>query len=206
MLDYIRGIITEIDDENSRIVIEACGVGYEVRMRRTAIQTLGQTGSEQTVYVWESSGGPYSGVITLYGFMKKAEREIFGKLKNVKGIGSQDAVSILDKVGNTLDQFLGIVQEQDLGSLQSVYGFKGKKAEKILSAFKYAKISADVSLPPALKESKGIIQDVVSALTNMGFREFEIREAVQAVSQDNRDKKPDFDSFFKATLSRLKKG
>ena len=81
MITYLKGTLEEIN-ENS-LVIEACGVGYEVFCQGAAFSHMLQNKTPIKVYIYEHIKEDGH---DLYGFQNKEERELFKKLISVSGI------------------------------------------------------------------------------------------------------------------------
>ena len=79
MYSYIKGIIADLYSDH--IVIDNHGIGYEVHVSNPYNF---KKGDDATVYIYQQVK---EDDITLFGFKKKEEKELFQKLILVKGIG-----------------------------------------------------------------------------------------------------------------------
>ena len=87
MYSYIKGIIADLYSDH--IVIDNHGIGYEVHVSNPYNF---KKGDDATVYIYQQVK---EDDITLFGFKKKEEKELFQKLILVKGIGCKTAIGIL---------------------------------------------------------------------------------------------------------------
>ena len=87
MYNYIKGVI--IEAKSTSIVIDNNGIGYEIY---TPNPFAFQEGEEYKVYVYQYIR---EDEMSLYGFKKYEEKELFLKLIDVKGLGPKMALPII---------------------------------------------------------------------------------------------------------------
>ena len=75
----------------------------------------------------------------LFGFLTKDERDFFVEILNIKGIGSQIAMSLLNKF--SLDEIINAISENDNKLISSVKGVGHKMSERIILELKSKLIS-----------------------------------------------------------------
>ena len=93
MITYIIGEFTEIED--TTIIVEAYGVGYEIMVPGSVVSLLPPVGSRIKIYTYQNVK---EDALDLYGFLTKDDLNIFKLLITVNGIGPKGALSILSSL------------------------------------------------------------------------------------------------------------
>ncbi|MBI4395532.1 MAG: hypothetical protein HY548_00460 [Elusimicrobia bacterium] len=111
MIASLRGTILEKTADGA--VVEVNGVGYSVLLSSSTVLLLPPVGENVLLFV-EESVAMYGGGVTLYGFLKAEERQIFNVLRShVPGTGAKKAMELLDKAGKSLPDFHRAILEKD---------------------------------------------------------------------------------------------
>ncbi|RMD52526.1 MAG: Holliday junction branch migration protein RuvA [Nitrospirae bacterium] len=172
MIASLRGIIQSKDDRG--IILDVAGVGYLIHFPYHYINELPDIGNELFLHIYTHVR---EDLIQLYGFPSKEERELFGTLIKISGIGPKLALSLLSKI--PIEQFGRIIAEEDVSMLSTVPGLGKKTAAKII-------IELKEKMPFILeKEEEPIVGDAVSALMNLGYKKGVAKDAVKAVVKNN---------------------
>ena len=87
MYNYIKGIVNEI--KSNSIILDNNGIGFEIY---TPNPFAFMENEEYTVYVYQYIR---EDEMSLYGFKKKEEKDLFLKLIDVKGLGPKMALPII---------------------------------------------------------------------------------------------------------------
>ena len=165
MIAYIRGILAE--KEPTRVVIEAGGIGYELLIPVSTYEKLPRIGSEAKLLAYHCVREDDE---MLFGFATADEREMFGKLTSVSGVGPKIALAILS--GSSVGELSMAIVGGDAKRIAAIKGVGKKTAEKIcvelrdkVNALAFAGGSGDrnVAAPTAA--------DAVAALRALGFNE-----------------------------------
>ncbi len=183
MIAQLRGKIieTNFDKEIFRVILDVNGVGYEVLAPKSG-DGMYSAGQNVTMHISESVTA-FDGATTLYGFFRREEKEFFLRLRdNVEGMGPKKALECLDKINRSLPDFKRAVIDGDMNLLVSVFGFTKKTAEKLLFAFRGQADGWTVAGTPKWGDASKSREDTetLSGLVNLGYREDEAREALQA--------------------------
>jgi len=138
-------------------------------------------------------------VIGLYGFLRADEKQLFEKLITVSGIGPKLAITILS--GMATGEMVGAIRSNDFARLTKIPGIGRKTAERMCVELRDKLEGFGVPQPVVSRSS--VEEDVISALTNLGFQralaEKAVERAVQSAGGEN------FDATFRAALARLSK-
>ena len=91
MIEYIKGILTELNPTEA--VIEAAGIGYGIAITLPTYSALvGREEKEAKLFITEIIR---EDTHEIYGFATKTERQLFELLMTVSGIGAATARMIL---------------------------------------------------------------------------------------------------------------
>ena len=191
MIQHINGILTDIDD--GQIVIEACGVGYGIGVPGSVIAKLPPVGSELKLYTYYSVKEDWQ---SLYGFITKADREMFKALIGVNGIGPKGAIAILSVLNP--DELRMAIITGDVKSISQAQGIGKRTAERVILELKdkVGSFAEDFVSSSGLSGggslgnggnlnagafSAGPAAEAIDALTVLGYSRMEAGRAVGAV-------------------------
>ena len=181
MYNYIIGKIVKKDKSKNLCIIETNNVGYEIIVSENTLDELSD-GDVVKFFIVEISSGLYnSGFPTLYGFVSQEEKEIFLAFKeNLSNVGPKKALDYLDKIKNNISQFKSAIKTKNYKILTSLFGFRTSSAEKIISAL------GNIELFTKEEEIKeginiDIYSDIISALTNLGYKEQQVKPIVEKI-------------------------
>ncbi len=163
MIGHLEGRVLEL--QPGLVLVEAGGVGYEVRLPVSAHPLL--VGRERVslsvhTYVREDQ-------LSLYGFPTRRERDTFRLLLSVSGVGPRTALALLS--GLTPDDLGAAVESEAWRRLAAVPGIGKRTAERLIVELK-GKIT---SVAPTAASPR---EDAVSALVNLGYPPRAAEEAV----------------------------
>jgi len=162
MIAYVRGRLTEKDP--TRAVIECGGVGYELLVPVSTYEKLPRTGEETKLLAYHAVREDDE---ILFGFATEDEREMFGKLTSVSGVGPKIALAILS--GSSVGELSMSIAGGDAKRLAAIKGVGKKTAEKICVELRdkvdvFAGRGEGGSVSP-------VVRDAVAALRALGFNE-----------------------------------
>jgi len=192
MIAYLRG--TLIRKTPGQAVIDAGGVGYAAAIPLSTFIRLGDVGgpAELLIYTHLSDSA-----LALFGFSTQAEKEIFLKLIAVSGIGPKLAMNILSGIEPA--DLEAAVRDGDVVRLTMIPGIGKKTALRIA-----------MELQDKLEKKERVLaaqdsperEDLVSALTNMGFRRKEVDRVVDEVLKA-LTAKAGFEKLLRESLKRM---
>jgi len=180
-------------------VIDVNGIGFEVHMTDAAINTLSGTDTDVRVHtrLVVRDGEP-----VLYGFLSRAEVEMFLLLISVNRVGPVLALGILSQI--TIPELAGAVLDEDEAVLTRISGIGPKSAKRlILELGDKMKQRAALFVPGLPAGGDPVRRDAESALVALGFSQ---KEAVSAVDTVLRGKAgtPDIATVVRAALALLR--
>jgi Holliday junction DNA helicase RuvA len=193
MIAHLRGKL--ITRHPNQAVIETMGVGYDVVISVPTFSELPPLGSEVALHIHTHVREDQ---ISLYGFLRPEEKQLFEKLITVSGIGPKLAITILS--GMPADEMVNAIRGNDVARLTKIPGIGKKTAERMVLELR-DKLPAVGAEPKQVVPTLSAIQeDVLSALTNLGYQRATAEKALSAV-----EKNGSFDVMFRAALSALAK-
>ena len=193
MIAYVRGVVVE--KEPTRTVIEAGGVGYELLIPISTYEKLPRIGSEAKLLAYHCVREDDE---MLFGFATADEREMFGKLTSVSGVGPKIALAILS--GSSIAELSMSIVGGDFKRISAIKGVGRKTAEKICVELKDKVGEFAFSGSGDRNVAAPVAKDAVAALRALGFNE----ETSSKMVADVLAKNPSADgveSIIKAALA-----
>ena len=170
----VSSLVTSISGTLQRtgedwVEISMGGITLRISIPDTAIDSVGRVGQTVTLYtslqVREDS-------LSMYGFPTEDERRTFETLLNISGIGPRLALAMLGRFSPiSLSQ---AVEAGDTRALSTVPGVGRRTASRIVLELK-GKLELDFGRSDA---AAGVDSDLADALTALGYRYTEAREAI----------------------------
>jgi Holliday junction DNA helicase RuvA len=186
MITHISGLL--LDKKPPLLVIDVNGIGYEIHAPMSTFYQLPETGNTITLlthFVVREDAH------LLFGFYHEQERKLFRALIKVNGVGPKLALTILS--GMETDQFVQCVQLQDASRLTHIPGVGKKTAERLMIEMRDALSHWDMLTTTAsitqtdLANPNQVIQDAISALTALGYKSQEAKQAIAKVHQPDHN-------------------
>jgi Holliday junction DNA helicase RuvA len=177
MIAQIKGLLTK--KTTNAIIIDNGGIGYEVITPLSTFYSLPDEGKEVSLCVYTHVR---EDAFILFGFMTELEKTIFKLLISVSGIGPKLGINILSGIGP--EDLLSAIARGDVIKLQSIPGIGKKTAERLALELKdkALKIRGDTEAQPSMismQHDKGIFDDALSALINLGYPSKSAKSAVE---------------------------
>jgi len=149
------------------VIVEVGGVGFQVFIPLSTFYQLPQL--EEEVLLLTRTLLKEEG-ISIYGFFSEEERSLFDLLCGISGIGPRLATNILS--GISPQELINALSAGDSDRLQAIPGV-GKKLAGRMALELREKVRGIPSAPfPPLEPKEGeadLIQDLISALVNLGY-------------------------------------
>jgi Holliday junction DNA helicase RuvA len=218
MIEYLKG--TCVARLATGIVLDVNGVGYGLSMPLSALCEIGP--GQADVGLWVITH-VREDAIRLFGFQTYEERLGFEILTSVSGVGPKIALAVLSTLG--VGALKRAVIEERLQVLQSVPGVGPRLAERLLvelkpklKKFEIAKVMMapgressvkamprefDMGSEASVGLRDAVLEDVRSALENLGFKEKEINVIMADVVDEAG---ADFPVLLKRALKKLGRG
>jgi len=190
MIGALTGKLARKDTDG--VLIDVGGVGYLVSVPLSSFYELPELGQEVSLrihtYVRDDS-------IDLYGFGSGSEQALFEELIGVAGVGPKLAVTILSGMESEL--LVASIADEDVARLTTIPGVGKKTAERLVLELK-DKV-ADMAPAASPTSVRGVREDVVSALMNLGYRQRDAERALEKVEEPAEE----FEELLRQTLRNL---
>ncbi len=194
MIAHLRGRL--IAKHPNQAIVEAGGVGYDVTITIPTFSDLPAAGAEVALHIHTHVR---EDALALYGCLRAEEKQLFEKLITVSGIGPKLAITILS--GMAPADMVGAIRGNDLARLTKIPGIGRKTAERMCVELR-DKLEGFGAAVAVVAHSANE-EDVISALTNLGYQralaEKAVERAVQSAGREN------FDAIFRTALGALSK-
>jgi len=171
MISYLEG---ELVAKEPRCIVKVGGMGFEVQIPGRDREKMpgegSQVGLHTYLYVREDR-------LVLYGFLERADRELFTRLIEVSGIGPKIALGMLSS--QKAGRIAGAIKSGDTDFLSSLPGLGKRTAERLITELR------DKLELPAIQEEvpaeERVRSEVVLALTSLGLTRSAAEEALSRV-------------------------
>ncbi|NPV06548.1 MAG: Holliday junction branch migration protein RuvA [Anaerolineae bacterium] len=187
MIASLAGTVLSLDEESA--VIEAAGIGFRVMLPRRMVREL-RVGQQTRCFTHFTVA--QSGELSLVGFQRQDELEMFRLLLRVSGVGPKAALALVDSL--SLDTIRSAIYNEQPEVLTSVPGIGAKTARRIVFDLRDKVSGVGAALSLASRDDL----DLVEALTALGYSVVEAQAAVQSLPTDNRD---DFEARLRQALA-----
>ena len=186
MISQLYGNIVSV--QNSFLILNVNNVGYKIFCSSRTLSTFKQN-MENVLILTELVVREDS--LTLYGFSDELERVWFNLLQSVQGIGAKASLAILSSMTN--EELSKAILSSDKAMISRAEGVGPKIAGRILNELKdkipetsgLSILSDD--LDSIENENPDLINDTISALTNLGYNRSESYKVVIKILKDNKD-------------------
>ncbi len=177
MIALVRGTLAYKSTDH--VIIDVGGVGYRLFIPLSTFYSLPETG-EASLYTHTHVR---EDALLLYGFLTLDEKNLFGILIGISGIGPKLAINILSHI--PVADLKNAIAAGDVKRLSGLPGIGKKTAERLVLELKDKVGPVDATLTTAgasslTGQSSGdLINDVISALVNLGYKDSQARKVLE---------------------------
>ena len=203
MIASLKGVLTSIG--KSDIILEVNGIGYLLNVSSKLISSLGDIGSNLSLF---TDLQIKDDKIVIYGFVNSSEQSFFKLLQSVQGVGPRAALSLLSTL--SVDEVVLAISSGDKTMLSRAEGIGPKVAGRIaselldkVSVFNISNsiINTDNNFNKNEQDKLNfqendydgnismIVEDIISALINLGYGRSEVFSVVMKIKNDFSHKK-----------------
>ncbi len=184
MISWIKGELVSSWNANNKfyILVNCQGLGYEIQTLKSVIFDINSNKiSEKEIILWLKHIKKEDSDM-LFGFNTKDQRDFFIQILNIKGIGSQIGMSLLNKF--SLNQLITAISNNDKKSISTVQGIGQKMTERIILELKSKVINKEIEKENLnrnnfLEENKdldSIFKDIDLTLQSLNYPKKEIKK------------------------------
>jgi len=188
MYAYLNGILSERTPDLA--VIECGGIGFELKIPLSTFDQLPEISQIVKLYVHTYTNEDGT---KLFGFWTKNEKEIFRLLINLNRIGPKLALAIMSSM--SVKDLITAVISNNPTIIEKTPGIGKKSAERLILELKDKIEDISEFDNERFKKTETFLDDGVnnsgmkkdmwievdSALTSLGYKNYEIRKALQSI-------------------------
>ncbi len=166
------------------VVIDAGGVGYLLTVSSETLKAVPATGRETFLHAELVSR---EDSLALFGFASEEERDLFGQLVSVSGVGPKVAISVLS--GGPARELLRAIAAGDAKRFQAAPGIGKRTAERIIVELR-EKVAGALEEEFALAAADGggdaraLARD---GLVNLGYAPLEAEQLLDGLESDDAE-------------------
>ncbi len=202
MYAYLKGTVVDIEEDNC--VIDVNDIGYNVQISGQTVSKLPCIGEKVKLHTYTNVK---EDTLQLFGFLTKADLQMFKKCITVNGIGPKGALALLSVMD--ADELRYAIISQDVKAISKAPGIGKRTAERLVLELK-DKLSIDDAMMNreiAAYQSSSTTpldnpqkQEAIEALVSLGYGQTESLKAVNAVEgAENMDA----GALLKAALKKM---
>ena len=198
MIASLKGTLISIG--KSDIILEVNDVGYFLNVSSKLISSLGDLGSNLFLY---TDLQIKDDKIIMYGFATFKDQNFFKLLQSVQGVGPRAALSILSTLN--VEEIILAISSGDKAMIARADGvgpkvagritselldkistFNTNKSREIINNQKSDKLVKQLDLENNFNQDdyENIVEDIISALVNLGFGRSEVFTVVMKIKKD----------------------
>ena len=218
MISWIKGELVSSWQANNKfyILINCQGLGYEIQTLESVIFDIDKNkSSKKEIILWLKHIKKEDSDM-LFGFNSKEQRDFFIEILNIKGIGSQIGMSLLNKF--SVNQLINAISNNDKKSISSVQGIGQKMTDRIILELKSKVITKQIEKENLntnnfLEENKdldSIFKDIDLTLQSLNYPKKEIKnlfpKLIKNIKNSSLEKKSiSFENLLKEAMNYLDK-
>ena len=220
MISWIKGEVVSLWQTNNKFytLIDCNGLGYEIQIQESVFIKLKTNQiTDKNLILWlkhikkEDSD-------TFFGFISKEEKDFFNKILNIKGLGSQIGMSILNKF--SINEIINAINTKNKKLIGSVQGIGQKMTERIILELKIdlntksnTEEDKNRELFPNNTELSLLLKDLEITLESLKYSKREIKniypilvkEIKRSITTEEEAKKITFEYLLKQAMGYLDK-
>lgn len=198
MIASLQGTLLEVLTDGA--VVDVHGVGYRLCMPSSAIAGLPAAGRavrlHTHLHVREDA-------LTLYGFATAEQRDLFGVLLGVNGIGPKGALAVLSVYSP--ETFRKALVTEDLDALTLIPGVGKKTAARMILELREKLALPELEVVPGGNGARrSALVEVKGALLSLGYSPAEARAAIEGLPGNGAADRP-VEELLKMALKELAK-
>jgi Holliday junction DNA helicase RuvA len=214
LISWIKGELVSSWQANNKfyILVNCQGLGYEIQTLESVILDINKINKKEIILWLKHIKKEDSDM--LFGFNSKEQRDFFIQILNIKGIGSQIGMSLLNKF--SVNQLINAISNNDKKSISSVQGIGQKMTDRIILELKSKVITKQIEKENLnrnnfLEENKdldSIFKDIDLTLQSLNYPKKEIKnlfpKLINNIKNSSLEKKSiSFENLLKEAMNYL---
>ncbi len=214
MISWINGELIELWQTNQKffVLINCQGIGYEVQILESFFLKL-KTNQipNKNITLWIKHIKKEDSDL-LFGFISKDQKNFFIEILNIRGVGSQIGMGILNKF--SLSEVINAIKTQNKKLISSVPGIGQKMSDRLILELK-SKFKNEIQFEKEKdkvefknSETKKIVDDLQLALKSLNYTKNEIKSILPVIAKETDDhikkeKNASFENLLKLAMNHL---
>ena len=218
MISWINGDLVELWQTNQKffILINCQGLGYEIQILESFFLKLktNQT-SNKNITLWIKHIKKEDSDL-LFGFTSKEQKNFFIEFLNIRGVGSQISMGILNKF--SINEVINAIKTQNKKLICSVPGIGQKMSDRLIlelkSKFKSEILFVEEKSKDELEikdpEINKMMEDLQLTLQSLNYKNKEIKTILPIIIKevdlfDSKENNLSFENLLKLAMNYLDK-
>ena len=218
MISWIKGELLDSWQTNQKffVLINCQGLGYEIQILESIFLELKSNKiSNKNITLWIKHIKKEDSDF-LFGFTTKDQKNFFIEILNIRGIGSQIGMAILNKF--SISEVINAINTQNKKLISSVPGLGQKMTERLILELK-TKFKNELQIEKEEKEDKFIIEnseinkildDLQLTLLSLNYSKKEIKNIMPIIVKESNvltkeEKNISFENLLKIAINNLDK-
>jgi Holliday junction DNA helicase RuvA len=198
VIAYLEGRLSH--KSPTQVVVLVGGVGYKLFIPVSTYYLLPEEGATVSLRVHTHVR---EDILALYGFSTPMEEHLFQRLISVAGVGPSLALKVMSGLEPAV--LVDAIRSGDLRRLGAIPGVGKKTAERLVVELrdKMPQVEASSAATPATPSTgiQSLVNDLLSALSNLGFARAQAEKSVEAIVREDPD--VTFEEALKRVLRKL---
>ncbi len=218
MINWINGELVELWQTNQKffVLINCQGLGYEIQILESLfvkLKTNQITNNKITLWIKHIKKEDSD---LLFGFTSKDQKNFFIEILNIRGIGSQIGMGILNKF--SISEVINAIKTQNKKLICSVPGVGQKMSDRLILELK-SKFQSEIQVEEEKvkddfdikdHEINKMIEDLQLTLQSLNYKNKEIKNILPILIKevdllDNKENNLSFENLLKLAMTHLDK-
>ena len=216
MISWISGELVESWQTNQKffVLINCQGLGYEIQILESFFLKLKTTQvSKKEITLWIKHIKKEDSDL-LFGFTSKDQKNFFIEILNIRGVGSQIGMGILNKF--SISELINAIKTQNKKIISSVPGIGQKMSDRLILELK-SKFKNEVQIEEEKgkdefevknPEIKKMVEDLQLTLQSLNYTKNEIKSILPVILKETNDLSKEetnssFENLLKLAMNHL---
>ncbi|HXL01713.1 MAG TPA: OB-fold domain-containing protein [Candidatus Atribacteria bacterium] len=194
MIDYLRGKVVEMDEEDW--VVETNNFGF--RLKVTPFVLPGNIGEERCflLRIFMKENGEF----IFYGFDNEEERSVFDQLREIRGVNHRTAFKILSRV--KWEELVKLILNEEISVLETRTSLSSKTIKRLVLELKPRFLKKGWKIEGG-ERSGEVVEEVREVLSRLGYRTVEIEGVIDDLWGELGREGADVETWIKEALIKL---
>jgi len=216
LISWISGELVESWQTNQKffVLINCQGLGYEIQILESFFLKLKTNQiSYKKITLWIKHIKKEDSDL-LFGFTSKDQKNFFIEILNIRGVGSQIGMGILNKF--SISELINAIKTQNKKLISSVPGIGQKMSDRLILELK-SKFKNEIQIEREKGnnevevknlETKKMVEDLQLTLESLNYTKNEIKSILPVIVKEaddltKKEKKASFENLLKLAMNHL---